>query len=150
MPNPTNGEDAGMKRMKLIVLALALVAVPAASRAQQPDTVKRDTVKKESTAEKIGRQTGTSVDKAAKTTQHNAKVLGKRTADNTKQGYKDTKSDVTKGANKAAKATKTNAKHLKQTFKKATADTIKVPAKPDTAKAPQDSGAPASPTTTPY
>lgn len=126
-----------MKWTKLAALGLVLVAVPALGRAQQPDTVKRvdsvtvDTVKKESTAEKVGRQTGTSLDKAAKTTEHNAKVLGKRTADNTKQGAKDTKSDVSKVASKAAKATKTNAKHLKKSFKKATADTIHVPAKPD-------------------
>ena len=130
-----------MNRMKLITLGIALLVVPAASRGQQPDTVKKadsvkaDTGKKESTAEKVGRQTGTSVDKAAKTTEHNAKVLGKRTADNTKQGAKDTKSDVSKIASKAAKATKTNAKHLKQDFKKATADTIKVPPKPDSTKA---------------
>ena len=104
-----------MKGIKLIALAVALVAVPAVSRAQQPDTVK-----KESTAEKVGRQTGKSLDKAAKTTERNAKVLGKRTADNTKEGFKDTKTDVEKAANKAAKATKTNARHLKAKIKKAT------------------------------
>jgi len=141
-----------MNRMKLIALGLAL-ALPAAARAQQPDTVKKkvdsvkvdsvkaDTGKKESTAEKVGRQTGTSIDKAAKTTEHNAKVLGKRTADNTKQGAKDAKTDVSKVASKAASATKTNAKHLKENFKKATADTIHVPPKPDSAKKVPDSGA---------
>lgn len=134
-----------MNRMKLIALALGLVALPAASRAQQPDTIKKvdtvkaDTLKKETTAEKVGRQTGASLDKAAKTTEHNAKVLGKRTADNTKQGYKDTKADVSKLANRAAKATKTNVKHLKKNVKKATADTIHVPPKPDSAKAKPDS-----------
>jgi hypothetical protein len=150
-----------MNRMKLIALGMVLVALPASTRAQKPDTIKKvdtvkvdtvkaDTGKKESTAEKVGRQTGTSLDKAAKTTEHNAKVLGKRTADNTKQGAKDTKSDVSKVATKAASATKTNAKHLKDNFKKATADTIHVPPKPDSAKARPDSAAPASPTTTPY
>ena len=134
-----------MNRMKLMALALGLAALPAVSRAQQPDTIKKvdtvkvDTTKKESTAEKVGRQTGASLDKAAKTTQHNAKVLGKRTADNTKQGAKDTKSDVSKLANRAVKATKTNAKHLKEHVKKATADTIHVPPKPDSAKAKPDS-----------
>lgn len=140
-----------MNRMKLIALGLALAVLPAAARAQQADTIKKkvdsvkvdtakgDTGKKESTAEKVGRQTGTSIDKAAKTTEHNAKVLGKRTADNTKQGAKDTKSDVSKVASKAASATKTNAKHLKENFKKATADTIHVPPKPDSAKAKPDS-----------
>jgi hypothetical protein len=138
-----------MNRVKLMALALGLMVVPVASRAQQPDTVKKadsvkaDTGKKESTAEKVGRQTGTSLDKAAKTTEHNAKVLGKRTAHNTKQGAKDTKSDVSKLARKAAKATKTNAKHLKEDFKKATADTIKVPPKPDSAKAKPDAAPPA-------
>jgi len=136
-----------MNRMNLIALGLALVVLPAATRAQQPDTLKKvdsvkvdkvkaDTGKKESTAEKVGRQTGTSIDKAAKTTEHNAKVLSKRTADNTKQGAKATKSDVTKVASKAASATKTNAKHLKEDVKKATADTIHVPPKPDSAKKP--------------
>ena len=115
-----------MNRMKLIALAFGLVAAPAVSRAQQPDTTKKETK-----AEKIGRQTGKSLDKAAKTTERNAKVLGKRTADNTKEGAKDTKSDVKKVASKAAKATKTNAKHLKENFKKATADTIRPAAKPD-------------------
>lgn len=132
-----------MKRttgIELATLALALIALPASSRAQQPDTVK-----KERTAEKVGRQTGTSIDKAAKTTKHNAKVLGKRTADNTKEGLKDTKSDIGKAAAKASdatetnakhaasatktnaknagKATKTNAKHLKAKIKKATSGT---------------------------
>ena len=136
-----------MSRMKMIALSLALATLPAATRAQQPDTVKKvdtvkvgtvkpDTGKKESTAEKVGRQTGASLDKAAKTTERNAKVLGKRTAENTKQGAKDTKSDVSKAASKAASATKTNAKHLKENFKKATADTIHLPAKPDSAKKP--------------
>src|SRR5687768_14741285 len=112
-------------RINLIVLALAVIAVPASSRAQQPDTIKKvdtvkvDKVKQESTAEKVGRQTGKSLDKAAKTTERNAKVLGKRTADNTKEGYKDTKSDVSKAASKAGKATKTNARHLKAKVKKA-------------------------------
>ena len=134
-----------MNRTKLIALAFGLVALPAVSRAQQPDTIKKvdtvkvDTTKKESTAEKVGRQTGASLDKAAKTTERNAKVLGKRTSDNTKQGYKDTKSDVSKLANRAAKATKTNAKHLKENVKKATADTIHVPPKPDSTKAKPDS-----------
>src|SRR5688500_13770858 len=105
-----------MKHMKLAALVIALFAIPASVRAQQPATVKRDTVKKESTTEKIGRQTGTSIDKAAKTTERNAKVLRKRTKDNTKEGLKDTKSDL----DKAAKATKTNAKHLKAKIKKAT------------------------------
>jgi hypothetical protein len=132
-----------MNGLKLIALALGLVALPAVSRAQQPDTIKKvDTTKKETTAEKVGRQTGASLDKAAKTTQHNAKVLGKRTADNTKQGAKDTKSDVSKLADRAAKATKTNAKHLKENFKKATADTIHLPPKPDSAKARPDSTRP--------
>ena len=132
-------------QLKLVTVAFVFLALPVAVRAQQPDTIKKvdtakvDTVKKESTAGKVGRQTGESLDKAAKTTQHNAKVLGKRTADNTKQGYKDTKTDVAKVANKAAKATKTNAKHLKKNFKKATADTIKVPPKADTAKVRPDS-----------
>jgi hypothetical protein len=53
--------------MKLIALAIALVARRGRRRAQR-DTVKRDTVRG-GTAEKVGRQTGTSVDKAAKTTQ---------------------------------------------------------------------------------
>ena len=134
-----------MNRMKLITLALGLAALPAVSRAQQPDTIKKvdtvkvDTLKKETPAEKVGRQTGASLDKAAKTTERNAKVLSKRTADNTKEGYKDTKSDVSKIANRAAKATKTNAKHLKENVKKATADTIHVPPKPDSAKAKPDS-----------
>ena len=134
-----------MNRMKLMAVALGLVALPAVSRAQQPDTIKKvdtvkvDTLKKETTAEKVGRQTGASLDKAAKTTERNAKVLSKRTADNTKEGYKDTKSDVSKIANRAAKATKTNAKHLKENVKKATADTIHVPPKPDSAKAKPDS-----------
>ena len=137
-----------MNSIKVAALALALVVVPAASRAQQRDTVKKrvdtvkvDTAKKESTAEKVGRQTGASVDKAAKTTEHNAKVLGKRTADNTKEGAKDTKSDVSKAASKAGSATKTNAKHaasatktnirhLKKDFKKATADTVRPAPKP--------------------
>jgi hypothetical protein len=138
-----------MNRMKLITLGIALLAVPAVSQAQQRDTVKKadsvkaDTAKKETKGEKIGRQTGASLDKAAKTTERNAKVLGKRTADNTKEGAKDTKSDVSKLAGKAAKATKTNAKHLKNDFKKATADTIKVPPKPDSAKAKPDSTPPA-------
>lgn len=126
-----------MNRMKLIALSLALVTAPVAARAQQPDTVKKvdsvkvDTTKAETRGEKIGRQTGASLDKAAETTERNAKVLGKRTADNTKQGYKDTKSDVSKLAKKAAKATKTNAKHLQKNIREATADTIKVPPKPD-------------------
>ena len=55
-------------------------------------------------------------------------MLGKRTADNTKQGAKDTKSDVSKAAAK-----------VKESFKKATADTIHVPPKPDSAKAKPDS-----------
>jgi len=136
-----------MKRMNLIALGLALVALPAANRAQKPDTVKKvdsvkvdkakaDTGKKESTAEKIGRQTGSSLDKAAKTTQHNAKVLSKRTADNTTQAAQATGAEVSKSASKAASATKTNAKHLKADVKKATADTIHVPPKPDSAKKP--------------
>jgi hypothetical protein len=103
-----------MQRMKLMALAVGLMMVPAASRAQQPDTVKKETK-----AEKVGRQTGKSLDKAAKTTEHNTKVLGKRTADNTKEGFKDTKSDVGKAASKAGKATKTNARHLKAKVKKA-------------------------------
>ena len=45
-----------MNRMKLIALAIALVAAPSVGHAQQRDTVKRDTVRKESTAEKVGRQ----------------------------------------------------------------------------------------------
>ena len=81
---------------KLMALAFALVAAPAVGHAQQRDTVKRDTVKKESTAEKVGRQTGTSVDKAAKTTEHNAKAAGHATKVN---------------ASHAASATKTNASH---------------------------------------
>ena len=125
-----------MNRMKLIAVALAVVALPTIMRAQQPDTIKKvdtvkvDTLKKESTAEKVGRQTGASLDKAAKTTERNAKVLGKRTADNTKEGAKATKSDVKDLASKAAKATKTNARHLKKDFKKATADTIRPAPKP--------------------
>jgi hypothetical protein len=119
-----------MKRMKLIALALGLVALPAVSRAQQPDTIKKvDTVKVD-TAKKAAPDT---------TLEHNAKMMGKRTADNAKQGLKDTKSDVAKIANKAAKATKTNAKHLKENVKKATADTIHLPPKPDSAKAKPDS-----------
>ena len=111
-----------MNRMKLLALAFGLVAVPVASRAQQPDTIKKvDTVKVDTLKKKA----------ADTTLEHNAKVLGKRTADNAKQGFKDTKSDVTKIANKAAKATKTNAKHLKENVKKATVDTIHVPPKPD-------------------
>lgn len=109
-------------RMTLTVLALTVFAVPTAIRGQQPDTIKKvDTVKvdkKESTAEKVGRQTGKSLDKAAKTTERNAKVLSKRTADNTKQGYKQAESDVKKAASKAAKATKTNVKNLKAKVKK--------------------------------
>jgi len=111
-------------RINLIVLALAVIAVPASSRAQQPDTIKKvdtvkvDKVKQESTAEKVGRQTGKSLDKAAKTTERNAKVLGKRTGDNTKQGYKQAESDVKKAASRAAKATKTNVKNLKEKLKK--------------------------------
>jgi hypothetical protein len=109
----------GMKRM---AFGLMLIAAPVVAHAQKPDTVKpvkTDTIKKESTAEKVGRQTGTSIDKAAKTTERNAKVLGKRTADNTKEGYKETKADVGKAASKAGKATKTNARHLKAKLKKA-------------------------------
>ena len=124
-------------KVKWIALAAALVVAPAVARAQRPDTIKKrvdtlkvDTVKKESTPEKVGRQTGASLDKAAKTTQHNAKVLGKRTADNTTEGAKDTKSDVKALASKAAKATKTNARHLKKDIKKATADTIRPAPKP--------------------
>lgn len=109
-------------RITIIALAAALVAVPAASRAQQPDTVKADTGKKETKAEKVGRQTGASIDKAAKTTERNAKVLGKRTAENTKEGAKDAATDIKKGASRAAKATKTNARHLKAKIKKATSD----------------------------
>ena len=119
-----------MNRMKLMALAFGLVALPAVSRAQQPDTIKKkvDSVKVDTAK------------KAADTTlEHNAKVMGKRTADNAKQGFKDTKSDVAKIANKAAKATKTNAKHLKENVKKATADTIHLPPKPDSLKAKPDS-----------
>ncbi|HUQ80653.1 MAG TPA: hypothetical protein VM076_05940 [Gemmatimonadaceae bacterium] len=123
-----------MNRLKLAALAVGLMVLPVASQAQQRDTLKADTAKKETKAEKIGRQTGTSLDKAAKTTEHNAKVLSKRTAANTKAGAKDTKSDVKKIAGKAAKATKTNARHLKEDVKKATADTIKLPPKPDSVK----------------
>jgi hypothetical protein len=119
-----------MNRMKLMVLALGVIALPAVSRAQQPDTIKKVDSVKADTARK----------KAADTTlEHNAKVMGKRTADNAKQGFKDTKSDVAKIANKAAKATKTNAKHLKENVKKATADTIHLPPKPDSLKAKPDS-----------
>ena len=113
-----------MARMNLIVLALAVIAVPASSRAQQPDTIKKvdtvkvDTVRKESAAEKVGRQTGKSLDKAAKTTERNAKVLGKRTADNTKHGYKQAESDVKKAASRAVKATKTNFKNAKEKIKR--------------------------------
>ena len=96
-----------MNRMKLIALAIALVAAPAVGHAQQRDTVKRDTVKKESTAEKVGRQTGTSVDKAAKTTEHNAKAAGHATKTNASHAASATKTN----ASHAASATKTNASH---------------------------------------
>jgi len=128
-----------MNRMKFIALAFGLITIPVVSRAQQPDTIKKvDTVKVDTVKKKD----------ADTTLEHNAKVMGKRTADNAKQGFKDTKSDVAKIANKAAQATKTNAKHLKANVKKATADTIHVPPKPDSAKARPDS--PASPTKAPY
>src|SRR4051794_18483228 len=92
-------EDGAMNRIRLFALALAVAAVPAVSQAQQ-DTTK----KKESTAAKIGRQTGQSIDKAAKTTSHNAKTLGKATKTNASHA-----SDATKtNAKNAASATKTN------------------------------------------
>ena len=109
-----------MNRMKLIALALGIVALPVVSRAQQPDTIKKvdtvkvDTTKKETTAEKVGRQTGASLDKAAKTTERNAKVLGKRGADNTKEGAKAAVADI-----------KDAAKKVKEAVRKATADTIR-------------------------
>ena len=118
-----------MGRICLIALAALAVAVPVSSRAQQPDTIRRDsvkvdTVKKESKGEKIGRQTGKSLDKAAKTTEHNAKVLGKEAAANSKEGYAQAKSGVKKAASKASSATKTNYRHLKKHIKKAKADSI--------------------------
>jgi hypothetical protein len=112
-----------MGRMGLIAVAALLVAVPASSHAQQRDTIRRDsvvkvdTVKKESKGEKIGRQTGKSLDKAAKTTQHNAKVLGKEAAANSKEGYAQAKTGVKKAARKTSSATKTNLRHLKKHLK---------------------------------
>jgi hypothetical protein len=125
-----------MNGIKLIALAAALVVYPAASHAQQPDSLKRDTTqvkpdtakagtakadtaKKETTGEKIGRQTGASLEKGAKTTERNAKVLSKRGADNTKEGAKDAAADI-----------KDAAKKVKEKFKKATADTIRPQPKP--------------------
>src|SRR3982750_1704173 len=51
-------EDEAMNRIRLLTLALAAAVIPAVSHAQ--DTTKRDTTKKESTAAKVGRQTGQS------------------------------------------------------------------------------------------
>jgi hypothetical protein len=144
--NRLNSEDCSMNR-KLIALAFALVAAPAVGHAQQRDTVKRDTVKKESTAEKVGRQTGTSVDKAAKTTEHNAKTAGHATKVNASHAASATKTNASHAASAtttnashaasatktnashAASATKTNLHHLKKDVKKAVGDTTK-PAKP--------------------
>ena len=89
-----------MKRINLVALTVSLIAVPVVSHAQRPDTVK-----KEGTAAKVGRQTGTSIDKAAKTTEHNVKKGASATKTNAKN---------------AEKATKTNVKNLKKNVKKVT------------------------------
>src|SRR5689334_9234167 len=79
-----------MNRIRVIVAALALVAIPAVSHAQQ------DTTKKPSAATK-----------AVKTTEHNLHKAGKATRTNAKHAASATKTN----ASNAASATKTNASH---------------------------------------